>query len=53
MATTTITGADLRRFTRDDYVDALRDGRKQRATTEPSKKGKGSYRRNGKYGASW
>ena len=31
------------------YVADLRDGRVQRATTIPARKGKGSYRRKGKY----
>lgn len=53
MANTTITHADLRRSAWEDKVVAMRDGRKQKAATFRAAKGKGSYRRKGKHGASW
>lgn len=37
---------------REDYVDSLRDGRRQRSNTFRPKKGKGSYQRKSKHGDS-
>lgn len=37
------------RTNRDNYVDNLRDGRKQRAVTFKPGKGKGSYKRKTKH----
>lgn len=43
-----------RRRARAALIADLRDGRRQRATTVPARKGKGSYRRQAKHrGASW
>jgi hypothetical protein len=42
------------RLNHEAVVDGLRDGRKQpRAATFASPKGKGSYKRKGKYGNDW
>lgn len=38
-----------RQSVRDDYVDGIREGRRQRASTFRAKKGKGSYRRKTKH----
>lgn len=42
--------AEMRAVAHTRYVADLRDGRKQRATTIPAKRGPGSYRRKAKYG---
>jgi hypothetical protein len=46
---THLTAADMRAIAHARYVADLRDGRRQRATTIPAKRGPGSYRRRDKH----
>lgn len=41
----------MRAASRARIVGAMREGRRQRASFIPPKRGKGSYRRRGKYGS--
>ena len=50
MATATRQAAEMRAAAHARYVADLRDGRRQRATTTPARKGAGSYRRRPKHG---
>ena len=50
MSTTTTTRRHITPAWREQKVEALRDGRKNRAATFKARKGKGSYTRKGKHG---